>query len=44
MKTREKLLIRLLTLLILYVGRKVDGFYGYQLEEIIKEATDESDD
>ena len=37
MNLRERVVVKLLVFLIEFIGKPLDGFYGYKLEDIIKE-------
>lgn len=37
MNLRERIVVKLLVFLIEFIGKPLDGFYGYKLEDIIKE-------
>ena len=37
MSNRKKLLVKLIVFLIQFIGKDVDGFYGYSFEEMINE-------
>lgn len=43
MTIREKVLIKLLALLINFIGKTVEGYYGWELDKIISELEQEKD-
>lgn len=42
MTIREKVLVKLLALLINFIGKKVKGYYGWELDKIISELDQEN--
>ena len=44
MTIREQVLIKLLALLINFIGKKVKGYYGWELDKIISELDQKKND